>query len=241
MKKELKKTKKIFGLFLFLTFFLADFSFCRAEMSTSNYKIDSDAIGSFGNSSNSAGYQLGDTGGEVGTGNASSANFGLSAGFWQSSKDEPVLSLDITDDSVDLGILDSSQAHFGIATFNVTTNAERGYVIEYFGSTLNFESNTINPMSTLATSSPGMEQFGFNLVANGSLPAGADPSGGHGQAESGYNTANSFKFNPGDVIASSDKAGKPTYYTMTFVGNIDQMTDSGSYYSNISILATGKY
>lgn len=52
-------------------------------MSSSNYRIDSDVVGSAGNQSTSSNYQLGDTMGEPIIGDSSSTNYQGKFGFWQ--------------------------------------------------------------------------------------------------------------------------------------------------------------
>jgi len=77
----MKKTKNQ-RIFLLIFFLLLPF-FARA-MSSSNYSIDSDVIGSFGDQSSSANFSITDTGGEVGTGGSASATYEVLAGFWSS-------------------------------------------------------------------------------------------------------------------------------------------------------------
>jgi hypothetical protein len=213
-----------------------------AEMSTSNFTITNDVIGSFGNSSSSANYELGDTGGEVGTGYGSATNYDLGAGFWQSDGfDQPFLTFTINNNSVDLGTLTSSATGSGTATFEVTTNAANGYVVEYFGTTLANGGETIDAMSSVATASPGTEQFGFNLRANTTPSGGADPSGGSGLVSSDYNTVDSYKFSSGDTIAYCSTESDTTTFTMSFIGNIAGNTAEGNYVTNLTLLATGKF
>jgi hypothetical protein len=70
---------------------------------------------------------------------------------------------------------------------------------------------------------------------------GADPSGGYGEASSGYDTANSFKFSSGDTIAQVDRPSGQTNYVASFIGNIEELTDAGQYLTSLTITATGRY
>ncbi len=213
-----------------------------AEMSTSNFTITNDVIGSFGNSSSSTSYDLGDTGGEVGTGDSSSTTYDLGAGFWQTDDfDQPFLIFSIDSNLVDLGTLDPSTTAMGTTTFGVTTNATNGYVVEYFGSTLTDGGKTIDALSTPAVSSPGTEQFGFNLRANTTPSGGADPASGSGLVAADYNTVDSYKFSSGDTIAYCDSASDNTTFTMSFISNIAGDTAEGTYSTNIILLATGRF
>jgi hypothetical protein len=213
----------------------------KAEMVAPNFKITSDVIGSFGSKESSTSFELGDTGGEVGTGDSSSTNFNLSAGFWAAAGDDAVLIFNITDAIADLGVLISSTAKSDTATFNAATTAQGGYVIQFSGNTLAFESNQIDPLAGGGASNPGDEQFGFNLVANSTPIVGSDPLGGYGQASTGYNTQNSFKFSSGDSIAETSRPSGQTLYTLSFIGNVDNSSDAGIYASNITVVATGRY
>ncbi|MEI9966383.1 MAG: hypothetical protein WDN67_01860 [Candidatus Moraniibacteriota bacterium] len=174
-----------------------------AEMSTANFRITSDVIGSFGSKESSTSYELGDTGGEMGTSQSASTTYNLSDGFWSTVGDDGVIIFNITQPVVSLGAFNPSVVRYGTASFNVATTAQGGYTVSFSGDPLTFESNSINPLTSGGTSAPGTEQFGFNLVANGTPGIGVDPVGGAGQASSGYNTPNSFKFAPGDSIAQS--------------------------------------
>jgi hypothetical protein len=54
-----------------------------SAMESATYEINSDVIGSFGDTGFSTTYRLQDTGGEVGTGPGQSTTYDLGAGFWQ--------------------------------------------------------------------------------------------------------------------------------------------------------------
>jgi hypothetical protein len=214
---------------------------CLAEMSTDNFKITSDVIGGFGTKESSTSFELGDTGGEFGTGDSESNGYKLGAGFWSVVGDDNILIFNLTDNVADLGTLSNAAVRYDTAGFNAATTAQGGYVIQFAGTTLSFESNQIDPLSTPAGSSPGSEQFGFNLRANSTPSVGADPSGGYGEASSGYDTANSFKFSSGDTIAQVDRPSGQTNYVASFIGNIEELTDAGQYLTSLTITATGRY
>lgn len=238
------RTKQKLNIFIVVFFGLVALSgapVCFAEMSTSNFRITSDVIGSFGSKESSSSFELGDTGGEVGTGPGSSTNFNLSAGFWSVVGDDAVLVFHITQGVADLGTFSSSVVRYGTANFDVASNAQGGYAVQFSGDSLSFESNSISPLSSPAASSPGTEQFGFNLVANTIPGIGVDPVGGEGQVSSGYSTPNLFKFVPGDTIAESPSPSNTTSYTMSFITNVTNASAAGEYFSRITLVATGRY
>lgn len=72
--------KKLFLIIFLALLFPMAYSFA---MSSANYRIDSDVVGSAGNSSSSGSYKLGDTLGEPIIGNSSSGSYQGYFGFWQ--------------------------------------------------------------------------------------------------------------------------------------------------------------
>lgn len=213
----------------------------QAEMSTSNFRITRDVIGSFGTNDESANFKIGDTGGEVATGPADAVNFKLNAGFWQATRETPLLQFSVSDSQVDLGTLTSSSSGFDTAVFTVSTNAPGGYVVEYFGQTLESDGNTIAPMFPAAISIFGNAQFGCNVVDNAFPNVGSDPSGGSGVAVGGYSVADFFTFQSGDVIAESLTDSLDTTFTLSCVANVDSITPAGDYRTTLTLVATGRF
>ncbi len=104
----------------------------KAEMTSNSYIIESDVIGSFGNDSNSASYQLGDTGGETATEDMTSASYELRSGFWPTVMDYHI-SLSC-DDSVNMGEI-SGTGQSGLSTNDATclvrTDNPTGYSLSF--------------------------------------------------------------------------------------------------------------
>jgi hypothetical protein len=123
--------------------------------------------------------------------------------------------------------------------------------------------HTIAGMATQGHSIPGFEQFGMNLVANvlsppdiagpGTLSLGSNPDNGvynfaYGAAgdvnhptNPNYNTANQFVYNNGDLIASANKSGGFTNYTISYIINVGHLTPGGQYTTNQSLVVVGTY
>lgn len=172
------------------------------------------------------------------------------------------------------GIPDCSTATSGAIAFNqlfspsdtatatsqlaASTNATFGYSISVFGPTLTSGSNTIPALTAGGVGVRGSGQFGMNLKANttttSTIATGIEvtpaPDGSNlrGQAATGYNTADSFKFvagSGGNVIAASDNGGAgPTnaqIFTATYIVNVSGNQPSGTYTTTLTYIATSTF
>lgn len=145
-----------------------------------------------------------------------------------------------------------------------STNAERGYSITVNGTTLTSGSNTIPAMATQAAGTRGSSEFGMNLRANTtttSTPAfGAEltpASNGtalKGQANTGYQTVDQFKFVSGDAVANSASSGGalgtvgtspgPTnsqVYTASYIVNASGIQPPGTYTTTLTYICTALF
>jgi hypothetical protein len=212
-------------------------------MSSDNYKINADSINIGGGQSSSANYKMEDTIGEAGIGDSESDSYKTKAGYQAMLDYPPYLSFSLDGNLVAFGVLDYQMPSFEETKFTVATNAENGYAVTIAGNTLTHSngSDTINAMGAAAQSSIGSEQFGINLKDNSNPDVGAEPVGGSGQAASGYDTANNFKFVSGDIIASSSSFTYPTTFTISYLGNVGIDTLGGWYTTVLTLVATGRY
>jgi len=209
-----------------------------ATASSSNYRVEEDFIGSGGlTDESSSNFHAKETIGDLAVGETGSANFQTNNGF--TTTNDPTLSFLVTSSTINLGTLSSSSTATGTATFTVKNYTSWGYVVLTTSQPPNNGSgHTLAPMTTAGASAAGTEQFGINLVANTS-PAnfGADPvqvpssNFSSGVAASGYNTANTFKYVVGDVIASAPKASGETDYTVSYIANVNNTTTGGGQYT----------
>ena len=214
-----------------------------------NYRTDQTFFGTGSERDlQSSQYQGSATVGDLGVGNTSSANYGAYAGF--NTTDEPFLEFVVTGSNVDLDYLDINQAKTANGTFYVRAWQSSGYVVrtESDPPTNTNSSHQITPLAIPATSSVGTEQFGINLAANtspatfGAVPQQIpDNTFSFGEAVSGYNTANNFKYVKGDVVAQSPKSTSVTIYTLSYLFNINQTTASGQFTFNHVLVATATY
>ena len=136
-----------------------------------------------------------------------------------------------------------------------STNAGAGYAITVNGTTLTSGSNTIPAMSAAAAGVKGTGQFGMNLRLNttstSTVAVGADltpASNGtdlRGQALTGYDTPDTFKFATGDTVANSafNVAG-PTnsqVYTASYIVNVAGNQLAGTYTTTLTYVCTATF
>lgn len=133
-----------------------------------------------------------------------------------------------------------------------STNAGSGYSITVNGPTLTSGSNTITAMSSTTAGVHGVSQFGLNLKANtttSTTPAiGTEvnqPSNGtnyRGQATTGYNTIDQFKFASGDSVAKSDNGGAggtdAQIFTVSYIVNVPGSQPAGTYTTTLTYICT---
>ncbi|HDL74815.1 MAG TPA: hypothetical protein ENH06_00295 [bacterium] len=226
--------------FIFLLFFIA-YSSSAYVMSSSSYRVQKDSLNIGGVDQTSTNYKSKDSIGEIATGQSSSANYNLKAGY--QAEVPPVLIFSVADNTATLGLLATSLVSTDTTTFSASTNAIDGYAVTISGSTLTSNSGLadIDALATPTASSAGTEQFGINLVDNASPNIGANSSGGTGQAASGYNTADNFKFVSGDTIANSSSFTDTTTFTISYIGNISTSTVAGDYETTLTLIASGTF
>jgi hypothetical protein len=133
-----------------------------------------------------------------------------------------------------------------------STNATNGYSITVDGTTLTSGSNTIPAMAATATPTRGVSQFGMNLklntTATSTTPVGAEiapASNGtdlRGQASTGFNTVDQFKFATGESVAASDfNTPGPTnaqIYTASYIVNVAGSQIAGTYTTTLTYICT---
>lgn len=166
------------------------------------------------------------------------------------------------------GVPDCTTAGDGVVEFNqlfsptdtatassqmaASTNATNGYSITVAGTTLTSGSNTIPAMSATATPTRGVSQFGMNLKLNTTAVSAAaigaevaPTSNGtdlRGQASTGYNTVDQFKFVDGEAVAASDfNTPGPTnaqIFTTSYIVNVAGSQIAGTYTTTLTYVCT---
>ena len=212
-----------------------------AQSSSNSYRVEEAYFGSGGGVDlNSSSFNAQGGLGALGVGGTSSANFDAEAGFLTSN--EPYLEFVINTSSVDLGVLSTTSTGTGTASFYVRTYLSGTYSVVTLSQPPTSEGGSVlDAKTTQGVSQQGTEEFGINLVAN-TAPAtfGANPANvpddtfADGQAATGYQTANNFKYGVGDTVARSQAtAGRQavgqTNYTISYIANVSSITAAGTY------------
>ncbi len=234
-KKDLDfRTKVIIRLIIVLGILINPVFVMAQETCSTTYCANEYYFGTGGEiDAQSGSYRARQSTGELGIGNSSSASYGATAGF--NTPSEEYLEFYVNTTDVNLGVLTTASAQTGTATFSVRNYLSSGYAVLSYGTPLTMGSYTLTNLTSPTTSSPGTEQFGINLVDNSSPDVGDDPeqipdaSFSFGEASSGYDTLNNFKYVSGDAIAESPQATGQTNYTISYLANINNLTPGGVY------------
>lgn len=211
---------------------------------SNSYRLDEGVIGSnniFNSASNN--YKVIGSPGGAAVGETGSTNYQTQAGG--DTSPDPNLSFIVTTSPTNFGNFSPTSSSTATATFSVINYTSYGYVVQIVGSSLKNGSYTIPPMTTSDSVTPGVEQFGINLVAN-TIPSsvGANPNNGsfgHGEVATGYDMPNKYQYVSGDIIAQAAKSSGQTDYTITYLVNVSALTLGGQYTSNQILIATGTY
>ncbi len=219
----------------------------NAQLSSPNYSIDEVMLGTGGDpelcsTSYCAQQSTGGTSGQVG-----STNYLAQAGF--GTPGEPTLAVTVSNNIVDLGVLNTSSPAAASANFTVSSYLSGGYIVRIHGipPTNNSGNHSLDAMDGAGGSVPGVEQFGINLVTNSTPGIGASPvqypdsSFSYGAPTTSYGQADVFKFENGDIVAESDQESGQTQYTMSIIANVATSTPGGRYATTLVVQAIATF
>lgn len=157
----------------------------------------------------------------------------------------------ITIDGFNCGTAEGGVISFGELSIGTTraatsqmlasTNAAYGYSVTLAGTTMTAGNNAI-PAMTGAVSQVGVSQFGINARSNTSPSIGNDPLGpGLTMPSANYNSPNLFRFNSGDIIASSASTSDYRKITVSYIVNRDRGQPPGKYVATISYICLANF
>lgn len=142
---------------------------------------------------------------------------------------------------INLGELLTTVPAVGTSEFMVATNAADGYSVVISGTTLTSGNNIIQPLSTGGPSQVGQSQFGINLRQNSVPSVGSQPTAGFGAPTAAYNIPNVFRFQNGDVIASSVRTSDYQRYTVSYLTNISDDQPAGYYATTLTYICLANF
>lgn len=230
--------------------FVSSHSVLAQSSQSTNYRVDEAGFATGSEiDATSTSFRSRVSAGDLGVGISESGNFITYGGFI--SPDDEYVELVVPVQTVDLGTLTPGVPATGTATFTARSYLNHDYIIVSSREAPSITGYTINTIGTAAPIDTAQEQFGMNLVANTSpVNFGADPSRqpvddgtfAFGQAASGYNTANNYQYNAGDIIAESTARGYgETDYTISYIMNITTITPAGSYRMEQDLVITATF
>ncbi len=139
-------------------------------------------------------------------------------------------------------IMTTANACTNTSQMAASTNANSGYTITYNGTTFTAPVNTIPAIgSTPASSTPGTEQFGLA----GTTKSGS-ASGTFNTTGTSYDYAtngNKYAYVTGSpqTVAGATVSTIETVYTVTYLSNVNSLTEAGLYTATINYVCTGLF
>ena len=195
-----------------------------ALMTSTNYRLYGDSIGSAGGRGSSTNYLLEGTSGE-GTiaGEGQSTNYTLMAGF-QSLVEYPTFTFSVSESSLSLGSLSTGSVSTGSYTVTTSTNAPFGYTTYiYEDADLMSGGNDIDDVSDSSVTA-GSEEYGVAVSGTDAAFATDEPI-----------TTTAL------AIASRTNWVNGSATTVTHKASMASNTTSGSYSHTITLMSVGNF
>lgn len=195
----------------------------HAEMSSTNYRLYGDSIGSVGGRGTSTNYISEGTGEDFPAGEGSSTNYVLLAGF-QSLAEHPTFSFSVSASSIALGTLQVASVASQSYTATTSTNAPYGYATTiYEDGDLRVGASTIDDVGDGSVTA-GTEEYGVAV-------SGTDAAFGTDQAIT----------SSGVVVASRSNWVNGSVTTVTHKAAISASSVAGSYAHTVTYMSTGTF
>jgi hypothetical protein len=233
------------GCLVCLLLVVVGVSAASAQSTSTNYRVDEYFFGNGGElEACSASYCSKQSAGETTVGNTASTNYQSQAGF--NTTQDPMLEVAVNG-AINFGVLDPGDTKFGSADIQVRTYLASGYNMFIAGPPPMSGSSDLNAMAAPAASQVGLEQFGINLRNNSTPDIGVDPvqvpstEFSFGIPSGDYNTADTYKYTDGDIIAFSNSSSGQTNYTLSAIANIAASTPAGLYTTALSVVVVSAF
>lgn len=244
----MKFLKQIYALTAFIVVVSSVTSITFAQpYQSSQYKVEEYFFGSGGEVEQTSGtLKSRSSAGNLAGGLANSTSFQIFAG--NVTPYEEYLTFVVPSSTINLGTLAANATATGTGTFTVRAHVSSGYIVTTMSDPPTNESgDVLNAKNTLGVPIIGTEEFGMNLVDNSSPNIGANPAPqpdatfANGIAAAGYATVNQFKYTKGDTVASASEGQGQTNYTVSYVANINSITEAGLYVMAHDLVATATF
>ncbi len=231
------------------------------QSSSSNYRVDETFFGSGGElDASSSNYRAQSSVGSLGVGYTSSTNYDANGGFL--TQNHAYLEMSVENVTVDFGTLDALTTSSGVAqggacncSFSVRTYASSQYVVQSISDPPTNEHGdilTAKATQAVPSNNQNVEEFGMNVVDNATPNIGVNPVNypdntfADGQAATGYEVADQFKYVKNDIIArAAAGVGNPatgrTDYTISYIAKINSVTRAGLYTMKQSLVVVPTY
>jgi hypothetical protein len=148
----------------------------------------------------------------------------------------------VAGNTIDFGDFSPTATRTGTSVMQAQTNAANGYSITVNGTTLSSGVNTIPALAAQTASTVGAGQFGLNLRANATPAVGANPTGaGSGTFTGAYGTANQYRFNSGDSVATAAVPTNANTFTSSYIVNIGGAQAAGVYTATMTYICTAAF
>jgi len=134
--------------------------------------------------------------------------------------------------TIDFGDFSPTLTRTGSSVMQAQTNAGGGYVITVNGTTLASGVNTIPGLATQTASTLGDSQFGLHLTETGA---------GTGVVDSDYSLNGFYRFDDGDIVASSNSPTNANTFTSDYIVNIDGLQAAGLYTATMTYICTASF
>ena len=172
----------------------------------------------------------------------SSASFGLIP-----EDSEPLLEVIVDPGESDLGMLSSSKTSSKTMIVRIRAYMSDGYTLQINGDPPSYDVHSLSTASTPTASTPGLEQFGINVVNNPTLGMGASPVHvpsevmSFGEVLESYSLPDMFMYRSGDVVAASSVETGRTDYTVSMIINVSNSTPAGHYNGDYSAIVIPRF
>ena len=177
---------------------------------------------------------------QVTIGDSGQASSASSPEFGEVAYSEPTLEMIVNGGESNMGDLSAERTGTKTISVQIRNYETGGYRLQFIGDPPKYGDHTLAALTNPASSDPGTEQFGINVVANTTPTVGDDPilqpGGGSalGLLTTGYGTPNQFKYVSGQTIAETPTNTGGADLTISMIVNISNSTPAGRYAGDYS-------